>query len=58
MKLYITASLWVRDITEMWTRIESLALCDWRDDPWANLCTKCPGEKLCNMAPAAPGREA
>ena len=56
LMLHGSVSLWVRDVTEMWQRIEALAMCLWREEPQADLCAKCPGEKICNMAPAASDR--
>lgn len=57
LMLHGAVGLWVRDITETIGLIRALVLCDRRDDPRAGFCAECPGEKLCNMAPAAPGRE-
>lgn len=55
LMLHGAVSLWVRDVTDLWARVEALALCPWREEPQADLCAKCPSEKICTMAPAAPG---
>lgn len=57
LMLHGSVSLWVRDILEAWACIATLVCCIWREDPRPDFCASCVGEKICNMAPAAPGLE-
>lgn len=57
LMLHGSVSLWVRDIPAAWARIASMACCVWRDAPQPDACASCRSEKICNMAPAAPGVE-
>lgn len=54
LMLHGAVSLWARDIASACDRIATLARCPWRGEPQAEVCSNCPGEKICNMAPVEP----
>lgn len=56
LMLHGAVTLWARDIAEAYDCIGALFRCPRREENLA-VCGTCSGEKICNMAPAAPGLE-